>query len=172
MGSGETARTESKTCASLLIKLLESGLSPENAISMINSMLLCASTGTLTAIDLCLISLEDGSTRLFKCGGAGTFAKTDGDVILIDSSTLPAGAIPGGDTEIYNIPSKQGSMIVLISDGAVTRENIQASGIQEIISSYESSDPEKLAHMILNHAKSSVKEKLNDDITVVAAYIG
>lgn len=172
MGSGESAREESRTCASMLMRMLETGMQPQDAMSMVNSMLLCASTGTLAAIDLCLISLTDGSSRLYKCGGASTYAKTDGSVTLIDSASLPAGALTSGDTGIFEISSKQGSMIVLVSDGVTSAENTRAPWIESVISEYNGSEPEPLARLILDRAKSSASKEIRDDITVVAAFIG
>ncbi len=172
MGSGESAREESRTCASMLMRMLETGMEPQDAMNMVNSMLLCASTGTLAAIDLCLVSLTDGSSCLYKCGGASTYAKTDGSVTLIDSASLPAGAVTSGDTGIFEISSKQGSMIVLVSDGVTTSENVRAPWIESVISEYDGTDPEPLARLILDRAKSSSHKEIRDDITVVAAFIG
>ena len=91
---------------------------------------------------------------------------------LIDSASLPAGAVTSGDTGIFEISSKQGSMIVLVSDGVTTSENVRAPWIESVISAYEGTDPEPLARLILDRAKSSSHKEIRDDITVVAAFIG
>ena len=171
-GSGETAREESRTCASLIMRLLESGLDPQSAINIINSMLLCASSSSIAAIDLCLISLDDGACRLYKCGAAGTYTKIDGKVTYIDASSLPAGAVVEGDTDCFCIPSGKGSMIVLVSDGVAALESEKQSWISGVIKEYSGTEPATLAQLILERAKTGSGSSIKDDITVVAAYIG
>ena len=171
MGSGEAAREESRACASMLMRLLESGMDGGEAIKLVNSMLLCSSAGSLAAIDLCLISLSDATSKIFKCGGAGTFLKTEGSVMHISVPTLPAGAVTGGDTKEYSIDSKKGSMIVLVSDGAISDE-VPDPWIKNVISDYDGASPEQLAKLILDRAKRASFSEIKDDITVVASFIG
>lgn len=172
MGSGEIAREESRTSARLLMKLMESGIDPQSSINMINSMLLCAFSGTIAAIDLCLINLDDGSAQIFKCGAAGSYAKTKNDVTHIAAPTLPAGTFARGDTEIFPVASERGSMVVLLSDGISSSETSRIPWIKNMINDYEGSEPEALAQMILKHAKELSGSVPNDDLTVLAAYIG
>lgn len=172
MGSGETARTESRTCARLLMKLLETGIDAQSSINVINSMLLCAFSGTLAAIDLCLISLDDGSSKIYKCGGVGTYAKTNDTVTHIPGGALPAGSFATGDTQIFTIPSQKGSMVVLVSDGIISSESSRLPWIKELICDYDGSEPEVLAQKILTQAKELSSRNISDDLTVVAAYIG
>lgn len=172
MGSGEIAREESRTSAQLLMRLLETGMDPQAAINLINSMLLCAITETLTAIDLCLINLDDGSSRIYKCGGAASYTKTKKEVTHISSRTLPAGTFIPGDTEVFTVPSEKGSMVILVSDGVSSSESGNLPWIKEMITGYDGIEPEALAQMILNKAKENSASKPEDDLTVVAAYIG
>lgn len=168
MGSGENARNESKLCSNLLMTLLESGLDVHNAISILNSMLISSFSDTLAAIDLCLINLNDGSTRVYKCGGADTYAKTDDNVVVVEGGTLPAGAIED-KCEFFTLPSKKGSMIVLVSDGIIAADK-KSAWIKQMIESYDGTEPEPLAKQILEEAKK-INVKLKDDATVVASYI-
>ena len=170
MGSGETARSESKLCANLLMTLLESGLDVQNAVSIINSMLISSFSDTLAAIDLCLINLNDASTKVYKCGGADTYAKTDNKVETITAETLPAGATEN-KCEFFTLPSKKGSMIVLCSDGIVSADRKNSLWIKNMIESFDGTQPEILAKQILEEAKKA-NAKLKDDATVVASYIG
>lgn len=172
MGSGEIAREESRCCARLLMRLLESGIDAQSAINVINSMLLCAFSGTLAAIDLCLISLDDGASRLYKCGGAGSYAKTQKETTHIAPSSLPAGSFVPGDTAVYSIPSERGSMVVLVSDGVSSSETSRLPWIKNMIEAFDGSEPEALAQMILKHAKEISHLEPTDDLTVLAAHIG
>lgn len=172
MGSGEIAREESRTSARLLMQLLSSGIEPQTAINIINSMLLWAFSGSIAAIDLCLINLDDGSSQIYKCGGAGSYTKTKNEVTSIAAPTLPAGSLASGDTEIFSVNSERGSMVVMVSDGIISSETSRASWIKEMIDEYDGTEPEALAQMILNHAKEISNSQPHDDLTVLAAYIG
>ncbi len=172
MGSGEIAREESRSSAKLLLRLLETGISPQDAINFINSMLLCSVTETVTAIDLCIISLDDGSSSIYKCGGATSFAKLGKSVTHVDSTGLPAGSFNKCDTDIFSVPSEKGSMVILISDGVIASESDSPLWIKDVIEKYDGSEPEAVAQMILEKAKSSGSATVHDDLTVVAAYIG
>ncbi len=171
MGSGEIAREESRTSAQLLMRLMQSGIDPQNAINIINSMLLCAFSETSAAIDLCLINLDDGSSQIYKCGGSGSYTKTKRDVTHIASPTLPAGSFAKGDTEVFTIPLEKGSMVVLLSDGISSRESPRLPWIKNLIEGYEGDEPEALAQMILKQAKEMGTRDITDDMTVLAAYI-
>lgn len=171
MGSGAAAREESRLCASLIMRMLSSGLTPENALSIINAMFLCASNGTLAAIDLCLINLEDGSSRLYKFGGADTFLRIHGNVKCINTRTMPVGAAAAEGCTPFEIKSEKGDMIVLVSDGISSAEKKNGEWINAVIKEYDGSEPHTLAKMILERAKSKGANAA-DDITVVAAYIG
>lgn len=172
MGSGETAREESRTSARLLLRLIESGIDAQSAINIINSMLLCAFSGSVAAIDLCLISLDDGSSQIFKCGGSGSYAKTKNSVTHITSPTLPAGSFVGGETGFFNVPSEKGSMLVMVSDGVSSSETSRMPWIKNMINDYDGNEPEALAQMILSHAKDLSGNDIPDDLTILAAYIG
>ena len=171
MGSGEIAREESRTCARLLIELIAHNIKPESAINIINSMLLWAFSGSIAAVDLCLINLDDGSSVIYKCGGAGSFAKTKNVVTSISSPTLPAGSFTNSDTEIFNIPSEKGSMLVMVSDGVISAESKHKPWILEMIDKYDGTEPEELTQLILSKAKE-ISANAEDDLTVMAAYIG
>ena len=63
-------------------------------------------------------------------------------------------------------------MLVLLSDGITNSETTGTSWIQKMIKEFDAEDPESLAQMILNQAKTIGDKKTDDDLTVVATYIG
>lgn len=172
MGSGEIAREESRTASNLLLKLLCLKMKPETAINIINSMLLWTFSGSIAAIDLCIINLDDGSSKIYKCGGSGSYTKIKDSVEKISAPSLPAGAFATGDTEIFSVNSEKGSMVVMVSDGVTASENGKLSWIKEMIDEYDGTEPEALAQMILGKAKEISNSEPGDDLTVLAAYIG
>ena len=135
-------------------------------------MLLWTFSGSIAAIDLCLINLDDGSSHIYKCGAAGSYTKTKDTVKAISSPTLPLGSFANGDTEVFSVDSERGSMVVMVSDGVIASETGRKSWIEEMINEYDGTEPETLAQMILSHAKEISNSKPNDDLTVLASYIG
>ncbi len=172
MGSGEIAREESKTCSNLLLSLLSHKVDVETAINIINSMLLWTFSGSVAAIDLCLINLDNGSSKIYKCGGVGSFAKIKNSVSSIESPTLPLGSFSSSDMEVFPVNSEKGSMLVMVSDGVISSEGEHNKWIAEIIDKYDGTEPNELSQMILSHAKEISKSSPEDDLTVMAAYIG
>ncbi len=172
MGSGEIAREESRTCANLLLSLLSHKVDVEVAINIINSMLLWTFSGSVAAIDLCLINLDNGSSKIYKCGGVGSFAKIKDAVSSIASPTLPLGSFSNSDTEVFSVDSEKGSFLVMVSDGIISSESSQKNWISDIIDKYDGHEPHELSEMILARAKEISSSSPEDDLTVMAAYIG
>ena len=129
-------------------------------------------SGSIAAIDLCIINLDDGSSKIYKCGGSGSYTKIKDSVEKISAPSLPAGAFATGDTEIFSVNSEKGSMVVMVSDGVTASENGKLSWIKEMIDEYDGTEPEALAQMILGKAKEISNSEPGDDLTVLAAYIG
>ena len=171
MGSGEIAREESKTCSNLLLSLLSHKVDVETAINIINSMLLWTFSGSVAAIDLCLINLDNGTSKIYKCGGVGSYAKIKNSVSSISSPTLPLGSFSSCDMEVFSVDSEKGSMLVMVSDGVVSSDGGN-NRIAEIIEKYEGCEPHELSQLILSYAKESSDSMPNDDLTVMSAYIG
>lgn len=172
MGSGEIAREESKTCSNLLLSLLSHKVDVETAVNIINSMLLWTFSGSVAAIDLCLINLDNGSSKIYKCGGVGSYAKIKNAVSSISSPTLPLGSFSNSDMEVFSVDSEKGSMLVMVSDGVVSSDGGRNNWIAEIIGKYEGNEPHELSQMILSYAKEISDSSPNDDLTVMATYIG
>ena len=172
MGSGEIAREESKTCANLLLSLLSHNVDTQTAINIINSMLLWTFSGSVAAVDLCLVNLDDGSSRIYKCGGAGSFAKIKDEVSSISSPTLPLGSFSNADTEVFSVNSEKGSMLVMVSDGVISSDTDEKNWIKDLIIKYDGNEPHELSQIILSRAKELSASAPTDDLTVMAAYIG
>ncbi|MDO4562347.1 MAG: SpoIIE family protein phosphatase [Clostridia bacterium] len=174
MGSGTLAAAESRGMAEVLLGFLETGVEPAVAINAVNSLFFCASETTFSTVDLCLIDLRDGTSKLFKSGGAATFTKRGSSVDAIYSTSLPGSALVGGKVEAFDIPSANGDFLVLITDGVIDCAADKAKNddwLKNVLSSYSGSDAKRLCDMILERAKQMSGEELRDDITVIAAKI-
>ena len=134
-------------------------------------MLLWTFSGSVAAIDLCLINLDNGTSKIYKCGGVGSYAKIKNSVSSISSPTLPLGSFSSCDMEVFSVDSEKGSMLVMVSDGVVSSDGGN-NRIAEIIEKYEGCEPHELSQLILSYAKESSDSMPNDDLTVMSAYIG
>lgn len=169
-GSGDEAARESRLCATLLISLLEAGMTAEAAINLTNSLILGSGIGSCTAIDLCIAELG-GSVKFYKCGSAATYMRRDGDAEELAPGGLPIGAGAESGAECYERNLADESTLVLISDGVALAGNGESQWIKELIEHGGLATPQKLASEILNRARDRSSGVPQDDMTVIAASI-
>ena len=60
----------------------------------------------------------------------------------------------------------------MVSDGIISSESSQKNWISDIIDKYDGHEPHELSEMILARAKEISSSSPEDDLTVMAAYIG
>ena len=170
MGSGDEAARESRLCATLLISLLEAGMSAESAINLTNSLIIGSGIGSCTAIDLCIAELG-GTAKLYKCGGAATYLRRGGDAEVLAPGGLPIGTGAESGAECYERNMSDESTLVLISDGVALSGDGESQWIKELIEHGGLATPQKLASEILNRARDRSSGVPQDDLTVIAASI-
>ncbi len=169
-GSGDEAARESRICATLLISLLEAGMSAEDAINLTNSLILGSGGGSYTAIDLCVAELG-GSVKFYKCGTAATYMSRDGGAEVLAPGGLPIGSGAESGAECYERSLSDESTLVLISDGVALSGDGESRWIKELIEHGGLATPQKLASEILNRARDRSSGVPQDDMTVIAASI-
>lgn len=172
MGSGRRANRESMATLDLLEDLLESGFEKELAIKMINSVLvLKGGYDSFCTLDACYINLYNAEAEFIKIGGTSSFILRENLVHTIKSSSLPIGMLKNVDMEVHSKLLKNNDMIVMVTDGILEISTENKNWILDIIGSYKGKNPQKLADIILEEAKSLNKNKSHDDMTVLVAKI-
>lgn len=165
MGSGGGAAVDSTMAAALITRLLESGMSYESALHLVNSALAVKSgEESLATVDGARIDLYTGQMSLFKAGAAPTVVVRDGRGLEIDSNSLPAGILSPIRFERSDISLGLGDFVILLSDGATT----QGSGwIARMAEEEKPRDLNEFCKKIATTARLRRNDGREDDITVL-----
>ena len=168
MGAGGRAAVDSIMTVSFVLRLIKAGFGFDAALKLINSSLLIR-TGeeTLATLDIGCIDLYTGKMEFLKAGAASSFLCRDGKVAEITGSSLPAGILQGIHYDRRTVRLREGDLIVMMSDGAMT---IAPEWMKEELALAASEPPEKIAKRLASLAKRN-EHGPGDDITVMAAKI-
>ena len=168
MGTGGRAAVDSIMTVSFILRLIKAGFGFDAALKLINSALLVR-TGdeSLATIDIGCIDLYTGKTEFLKAGAAPSFVCRDGKVSEISGSSLPAGIIQGIRYERRTLRLREGDVIVMMSDGALS---IAGDWIREELALAADQPAQKIADRLANLALRGTHSH-PDDITVMAAKI-
>ncbi len=174
MGFGEKASFEARGAADTLLDLIEAGVDGEDAMEIVNSLLIPFGEATFATADLCLYDATMGTARIIKCGGAASFTKSGDRVDALYSKNMPLGAVVKNGIETFTLPAKSGDIIVMISDGVL--ESAKEAALKDAwligeLEDFSGDDPSTLANTIVKKALERCDEKPRDDITVLTAFI-
>lgn len=176
MGTGKAAGCESRLALSLLEKLLEAGISEEEAVTQLNLILLLHNREeTYTTLDLGLIHLRTGDFTLVKAGGAVSLIKSQGQVEILKAGTLPIGIIDDIDPSIYHRQLQHGDWILMMSDGIMDQvpDVRQAEMLlrRTLRGFSETIGPQQAAEELYETILEAYGSYIEDDITIMAARI-
>jgi stage II sporulation protein E len=176
MGTGEKAARESMATITLLEQLMEAGFSKDIVIKTINSVLMSKSLDeAFSTIDLAIIDLCTAKVEFIKSGAVVSFIKkVNGEVEVIESSSLPAGILNDIflDSKVKKL--NDGDFIITMSDGILDADKNfidKTDWIVEILESIDSRNPQRIADEILNKAIEKRGNKIEDDMTVLVTKI-
>lgn len=170
MGVGEKACNESQATVRLLENLLNSGFEREVALNTINSVLLLRSSSERFAtLDMVLIDRYTAEVDFIKVGSAPSFLKRGKKVGMVVSNSLPIGIMDNIDMVSETRTLLPGDMLVMLSDGVleVSRQNPGEQWVTDLLKTYNGSDPQELAEIIINRALGMAKGRPADDMTVI-----
>ncbi len=170
MGTGESALKSSSIVIDLMQRFLEAGFSVESAMQLINGVFLTGSTGQNTStLDCCSIDLYQGICHFCKVGAAPSYLKRGNLVEQISSRNLPLGLVAKPESETLTRYLEDGDYIILLSDGVADAMNqgLGEGTLSEMISRFQTKNPNELANDILGFALHQSKGEVRDDMTVV-----
>lgn len=170
MGAGESALKSSSMVVDLTQRFLEAGFSVNAAMRLINGVLLTGGTEHNTStIDCCNIDLYQGICHFCKVGAAPSFLKRDNLVEQISSRNLPLGLVEEPESEFLTRYLEDGDYIIMLSDGVVDAMNqgIGEAALPEVISRFQTRNPNELAGDILTYVLRQCKGEVRDDMTVL-----
>jgi stage II sporulation protein E len=176
MGSGAQAREESVLALNLLEKLLESELSPEMAMKIVNTaLLLGVSRETFAALDLILINRITGEADFVKAGGAPSMIWDGSFFQLVTAETPPAGILDQIDPSVFRKVLKPGNLLIAMSDGtwdALERLDGPAGWMEDLMMSLSGETSQHIAEYLLYIAQRGGEAPAADDLCVQVARIG
>lgn len=173
MGFGCKASLKSTSTVNLLQNYIESGFDCDVAVGLINSILVsCTDSETYATMDVVSIDMLTGKAGFIKAGAAPGFIKNNDAVECIRAVSLPAGILDEVEPEIMERRLSDGSMVVLMTDGAYEALECGEAGAAGYISQLDTTNPQELADMLLSKALSEESKRKNkDDMLIMAAKV-
>ena len=168
MGSGESARENSKLAINLIENFYQAGFDSDITIDSVNKLLLQNGEEDFSAVDIAVIDLKNGNCDMYKVGSPCSFVKKRDCVDYIEAGALPLGILeeirPSTSARIL----KNSDMIVLFSDGILDAYKDEVI-LRNYIEICNTSNPQTLADSILNEALKLNNYAPEDDMTVMVA---
>ncbi len=175
MGSGTVASQYSEMTLNLFEDFLESGFDIDTTIKFINSSIILKDTKDIfSSIDGVIIDMYSGGAQFVKMGAVKSFIIRNGEVISINSKSLPVGIIKELEPKIYKKQLKQEDFVILISDGVLDvhkQYDEQEKWIKACLKNFQGRHPKDLSDFILSEALSVSNGKVRDDMTVVVCKV-
>lgn len=167
MGKGGRAALDGAMGAGLLSKLLAAGFGFDTALKVVNCALLVKSNEeSLATLDCAGVDLFTGKTDFYKAGAPASYIIKNGTVTKCELTSMPAGILRGIEFAKRTAVLSEGDVVVLTSDGIAEDEtnwlSLLLSGISDL-------PPQEIANTVLQQAKNNMKNKKEDDMSVIAA---
>ena len=171
MGTGNAAAEGSVGTIRILENFLRSGVSPSNAMKLLNASALVRDTENwgYSTVDLMCIDLFTGEASFYKYGAAPSYVRSGGVVRKIRCTSYAAGLSyeAGKSPDVMRMRLKPGSVAVIASDGIVS--DGKDLWLRELLEADDGSDMKSLAGSVV---QSAVREYgRNDDMTALAVKV-
>lgn len=168
MGTGDQAAEDSIGTIRILENFLRAGVSPSNAMKLLNSAALVRSEESwgYATVDLVCIDLFTGDACFYKYGAAPSYVKTGGVIRKVRSASYAAGLKyeAGRSPDTMRMRLKPGSVAVIASDGVVS--DGEDLWLRKLIEETDGADMKSLAGSVI---QSAIREYgRNDDMTALA----
>jgi stage II sporulation protein E len=169
MGTGGRAAVDGAMASGLMTRLLKAGFGFDCSLRILNSSMLFKSTDeSLATVDIVSIDLFTGEAELYKAGAAPTIVRRAGKTGKAVSTSLPVGILRDIGFDRAAIKLKQGDILLLMSDGAVSEGT---DWIRAELEAWRDGSAEDLAEHISECARRRRTDDHEDDITVIAAIL-
>lgn len=171
MGSGEEAARESVAAVRILERFLRTGIEPELAMTMLNSVMLLKNSDSwgFATVDLLCIDLFTGEAAFYKYGAAPSYVRAGRQIRRIRSKTLAAGLVSasGAAPDIVKMQLRPGNLALIASDGVIAETN--DSWLRKLITESDGTSMKDLARSALKTALMQYGN--SDDMTVLAVRV-
>lgn len=166
MGIGGRAAVDGNMAASVMGRLLRSGLSADSSLQIVNSALMVKSEDeSLSTLDVASVDLFTGRVTVRKAGAPMTLVKKSGRVTKREMPSLPAGILNGIKFSSDSFKLSTGDMVVMVSDGVLTGND---KWLESLIKSWNKGSTQELASAVVEEATKRRSNGYDDDITALA----
>lgn len=170
MGSGERAEQASSTAIGLIENFYRAGFDNDLIFNCINKLLTAVNSEVFTAVDICVVDLKNGLADFIKLGAPSGLVKTGESVTFIEGASLPVGIVEEIQPTITKKVLREGDFVLLASDGfwdSFDDKNLPAMLLRDC----KLTNPEVIAHNLLEQALGKTNGTAKDDTTVIVAKI-
>lgn len=171
MGHGLQARNESKRTLEMLAVCLHAGYDTEQTMRVVNGAMLSATGGeTFATLDLGVVDLWTGETRISKLGACSSFVVQGQKISRLTGEALPLGILEHVYPAEKVIQLEENDRILMMSDGVADLFATDDEVIR-LIHKYQSDMPQTMAEMILQEAMDRQQYQPADDMTVLCVQL-
>lgn len=118
MGSGKAAAVDSHMVIGLFRRLVCSGMKPEAAVRLVNSVMVTKSREeSFATLDAVMLDLDSCIMTSVKSGAAPTIIRRGDDVIKLSSPVFPIGIVEEAELCISEQKLSEGDAVIMFSDG-------------------------------------------------------
>ncbi|MFI3171825.1 MAG: SpoIIE family protein phosphatase [Eubacteriales bacterium] len=170
MGSGQAAYLESNRVLELAEVLLESGISPQLAMKMINVAFIEEGKEVAFAtLDVCRIDTYSGEIEMLKAGATTSYYISNKKCKQFSAASLPMGVVPEIQINHYKFYGDKNGYIVMLTDGVLDSlcKDAQKEFIQTTIKQTKTKNPNEIAARILEEAIGIQGGEVRDDMMVL-----
>lgn len=166
-GHGREAQKTSNLTMKLIEGFYRANISTDIVVSSVNQVLSFNSGENFSAVDICIVDLNDGEANFVKLGSTPTVIKRGDKVRVLSGSGLPIGisrnVTPSHESEFLNI----GDIVVMTSDGVFDGFG-DINQFAGYINNLKSVNMDLFAKKLLAESVTRTNGKIKDDLTVLA----
>ena len=171
MGSGDDAQKISDTTISLIENFYKADFDDDTILSSVNKLLSMEMNDNYSALDICVIDLQNALGDFVKVGAPESYIKhTDSTDKIEGVGALPIGILEEIKPSISKTLLNANDMVVICSDGIIDAFG-DANKLQTFINNENILNPQELSNTILNEALRLSDNMPKDDMTVLCSRI-
>lgn len=170
MGSGEKANATSSLAIALIENFYKAGFDNETILSSVNKLLILQKEETFSALDVCVLDLNNGLIDIIKMGSPSSFIYSKKEIKIIEGGALPLGIVGEENPLIKKYIIDENEFVILMSDG-ISDSYASDKQLSDFISRIKSINPQEIADSILQKALENNNGRAIDDMSVLVIKI-
>ena len=164
MGSGEGALSTSSAAIGLIEGMLKAGLKSNVILPIVNELIAVSTEDNFSAVDIGVVDLKDNCCDFIKIGAPYGFILSDEGIRFVEGSSLPIGILSELKPTTAHTGTKEGDVIVMLSDG-VTDAFGSSGDLINYLKSAPTKNPQALADGVVAEALKRTGGVAQDDMT-------